>query len=421
MSIDQETYDSCERLLRIALQTESTRADSSNLTAIPTPSSSSMVASTPFSVNERSSQASTPFLRNRSWSRVSSHTRNVMPNTPTPSSASSNRPTGPSSSLWLHDETNRYTDGAFRAGWEDEALLNQDLTRSQSQNTYIPPNQRLSEESSSGLPNITPTILNYENSAPMQDTAYMPAEPGWRNPPAQNQQLIMTPMSAISTGNQPQGQPDMVHRLERFLAHGQDLLRSVRQSVPIENPGTTSSQAPLRTAFMGPPSIHERSSAGQSLASSSPSPRVSGSRPISPTHDSAPSQQAQIQQQGHPNQPNLVQSGHMHRSQSHQRQHHRPVSSQPIPPTPYPAAENNIYATSANQSFSNISNDDPWPSQFPPGHQFGVPTSMAPDIISNNNDLTRLLESDYSIDDDATGMGFSSASNNNGMDPRFRG
>jgi hypothetical protein len=46
---------------------------------------------------------------------------------------------------------------------------------------------------------------------------------------------------------------------------------------------------------------------------------------------------------------------------------------------------------------------------------------MAPDIISNNNDLTRLLESDYSIDDDATGMGFSSASNNNGMDPRFRG
>jgi hypothetical protein len=120
----------------------------------------------------------------------------------------------------------------------------------------------------------------------------------------------------------------------------------------------------------------------------------------------------------------------VHRSQPHQRQHQRFIPSQSIPPTPYPTPENDLYTTSANHGFSNISDNNLWPeipSAFPPGHQFSVPTSMAQDMISNNDDLTRLLGSNYSIGDDATGMGFSSASsnnnnnnNNNGVDRRFR-
>jgi hypothetical protein len=449
MSIEKATFDHCVRLLRIALQTESTRADPSIFTAIPTPSSSSMVASTPLFANERSSQAGTPFPPNRSLSGVSSSTKNMISNTPTSSSnfsgrqntaapeILSNRLQGLSSSPWLRNERDRYTGDAFRLNWDEEALSNEGLqTRSQSQNVYIPPNQALSvlsEKSSSGFGNTTSQVRNYEDSTtPIDGNGYMPEQSGWQNPPAQSRQLVMTPMSAISTGNQIQGQPDVVHQLERYLAQGQDLLRTVKQSIPIESIGANSSQAPSREIVMGPPTIHERSSAGHSLSSNSPSSCVSGSRPISPTHEFAPSQQAQTQQQGRPHQPNPVHSSHVHRPQAHQRKHHSLVSSQPILSTPYHAVEKDIYATSANQGFSNNSNGlwQEMPPRYDPGHPFGAPTSMATDMMSNNDDLTRLLDlsdPNYSIDDDANSMTFGSAPNNNqtnsdnnGMDLRFR-
>jgi hypothetical protein len=51
---------------------------------------------------------------------------------------------------------------------------------------------------------------------------------------------------------------------------------------------------------------------------------------------------------------------------------------------------------------------------------------MATDMMSNNDDLTRLLDPNYSIDDNPTSMAFGSApnnnqnnSNNNGTDLRF--
>jgi hypothetical protein len=133
---------------------------------------------------------------------------------------------------------------------------------------------------------------------------------------------------------------------------------------------------------------------------------------MSPIHEFAPSQQAQTQQQGHPHQPNPVHSSHLHRSQAHQRL----VSSQPILSRPYHAVEQDIYGTSANQGFSNNSNNGLWqemPPGYDSGHQFGVPTSMATDMMSNNEDLTRLLDPTYSLDDDANSMTFGSAPNNN--------
>jgi hypothetical protein len=167
---------------------------------------------------------------------------------------------------------------------------------------------------------------------------------------------------------------------------------------------------------MGPPTIHERSSAGHGLSSNSPSSYVSGSRPISPIHEFAPSQQAQSQQQGHPHQPNSVHLSHVHRSQAHQRL----VSAQPILSRPYHAVEQDIYATAANQGFLNNSNNglfQEMPPGYDSGHQFGAPTSIPTDMMSNNNDdLTRLLElsePNYSIDDDANSMTFGSAPNNN--------
>jgi hypothetical protein len=122
----------------------------------------------------------------------------------------------------------------------------------------------------------------------------------------------------------------------------------------------------------------------------------------------------------------------VHRPQAHQRKHHSLVSSQPILSTPYHAVEKDIYATSANQGFSNNSNGlwQEMPPRYDPGHPFGAPTSMATDMMSNNDDLTRLLDlsdPNYSIDDDANSMTFGSAPNNNqtnsdnnGMDLRFR-
>jgi hypothetical protein len=445
MSIEKETFDNCVRLLRHALQIESTRADPSIFTAIPTPSSGSMVASTPLFANERSSQAGTPFLSNRSLSRVGSSTKNVMSNTPTSSSnfsgrqnvgapeTLSNRLPSFSSSPWLRDERDGYTDGAFRSNWGEGALSNEGLqTRSQPQNVYNPPSQGssiLPGESSGGFENTTLQLRNYEDSTPIEGNTYIPEQSGWQNLSAQGQQLVMTSMPARSTGNQIQGQPDMVHQLASYLAQGQDLLRTVRQSIPIESTGATSSQAPSRETIMGPPAIHERSSAGHSLSSNSPSPCISGSRPISPIHEFALSQQAQTQQQTHPHQPNPVHSSHVHRPQALQREHHRLVSSQPILSTPYHTIESDIYATSANQGFSNNSNNGLWqemPPRYPPGHRFGVPTSMATDMMSNNDDLTRLLDPNYSIDDNPTSMAFGSApnnsqnnSNNNGTDLRF--
>lgn len=427
MSIEKATFDHCVRLLRIALQTESTRADPSIFTAIPTPSSSSMVASTPLFANERSSQAGTPFPPNRSLSRVSSRTNNIISNTPTSSSnfsgrrntgapeILSNRLPGLSSSPLLRNERDRYADDASRLNWGEGALSNEGLqTRSQPQNVY--PNQAssvLPEESSGGFENTTSQVLIYEDSTtPIDGNGYMPEQSGWQNPPAQGRQLVVTPMSAISTGNQVQGQPDMLHQLERFLAQGQDVLRRVRQSMPIESTGATSSKAPSRESHMGPPTTHERSSAGHGLSSNSPSSYVSGSRPMSPIHEFAPSQQAQTQQQGHPHQPNPVHSSHVHRSQAHQRL----VSSQPILSRPYHAVEQDIYGTSANQGFSSNSNNGLWqemPPGYDSGHQFGVPTSMATDMMSNNEDLTRLLDPTYSLDDDANSMTFGSAPNNN--------
>jgi hypothetical protein len=433
MSIAKEAFDHCVRLLRMALQTESTRADPSSFTAIPTPSSSSMVPSTPLYANERSSQASTPFLPNRSLSRVSPSTKDVTLNTPTSSSNFSgrqnagatenlsNRFPGFSSSPWPRGERDDYTGGTFRSNWGEGALSNEGLhTRSQPQNVYIPPTQNspvLPGESSGGFENTIPQLRNYEGSTPIEANAYMPEQPGWQNLSAQGQQLVMTSMPARSTGNQIQGQPDMLDQLASFLALGHDLLRTVRQSIPIESTGATSSQAPSRENLMGPPTIHERSSAGHSLPSNSPSPCISGSRPISPIHEFALSHQAQTQQQTHLRQPNPVHSSHVLRPTALQREHHRLVSSQPILSTPY-AIESDIYATSANQGFSN-SNNGLWqemPPRYPPGHQSGVPTSMATGMMSNNDDLDRLLElpeSNYSIDDNATSMAFGPTPNNN--------
>jgi hypothetical protein len=199
MSIDKETFDHCVRLLRIALQTESTRADPSIFIAIPTPSSSSMVASTPLFSNERSSQAGTQFPPNRNLSRVSSSTRNMMSNTPTSSSnfsgrqnagepvILSNRLPGLSSSPWLRDESDRYTDDAFRPNWDEGALSNESLqTRPQNQNVYVPPSQAssvLPEESSGGFEHTTPQLRNYEDSAPIEGNAYMPEQSGWQTHP----------------------------------------------------------------------------------------------------------------------------------------------------------------------------------------------------------------------------------------------
>ncbi len=444
MSIEKETFDHCVRLLRIALQTESTRADPSIFTAIPTPSSSSMVATTPFFANERSSQAATPFLPNRSLSRVSSRTRNMMSNTPTSSSnvsgpqnvgepvILSNHHPNLSSTPLPRNERDRYTDDAFRANWDEAALSNESLqTGPQPQNVFIPPNHTsslLAEESPGNFENTNPKLRNYQGSIPIEGNAYMPEQSSWQNPPAQGRQLVTTPMSALSTGNQIQGQLDVIHQLEILLAHGKYLLQTRRQSIPVESTGATSSQTPSRETLIGPPIIHERSSAGHNLSSNSPSPRVSGSRPISPTHEFAPPQQAQAQQQGHRNQPNMLHSSHVHTSQAHRREHHRLVSSQPILSTPYHAVENDIYTTAANQGFSNNSNNGLW-QEAPPGYQLGVPNSMKRDMMSNNDELSRLLElpdPNFSLDDSAASMAFGSASNNNqnnsnnnGMDLRF--
>jgi hypothetical protein len=439
MSIETETFDHCVRLLRTALQIESTRADPSILTAIPTPSASSVVASTPLFANERSSQAGTPFLPNRSLSRVSSNTKNMMSDTSNSSSnlsgqqnpgalkVPSNRLPGVSSSPLLRDGRDKYTDDPSSHMWDEGALSTEDLqTRSQSQSVYNPPIQAssiLAENPSGGFENMTTQLRNYGDSTIIGGNSYMPEQSGWQTPFAQGRQSVMTPTSAISTGDQIQGQPDMVHQLEKFIAQGQHLLRTVRQSRPIESMGITSGQAPSRETLMAPPIIHDRA-AGYSLSSKSPSPHFSGSRPISPTHEFVPYQRAQTQRQGHLHQPDPV-----HSNQAHQREHHRRVSSQSIPSTPYQAVENDIFTPSANHGFSNNSNNGMWREmspQYTPGHQFSVPTGMEPDMMSNNDDLTRLLDlsPSYLIDENVASMAFGSASNNvnnsNEMDPMFR-
>ncbi|KAH6710569.1 hypothetical protein BKA61DRAFT_98974 [Leptodontidium sp. MPI-SDFR-AT-0119] len=431
MTIDHQTYARLEDRLRLAVVTTRSRAASGGM---PTPSSSSMASSSPFSGNERNSHVGTPFSRNRDLSRVAM--ADAFPSSPNSSSrlnfgiaeTPSDRVSIPPPSPHHPGVVNRRPSTSEPNSWTSAPLLDSSpVTGSQPSDAFAgfaQEHQALPSEIQQWHQNASPQTSDYMTENASSQKLYV------------QHQSNTSQIPSFSMSNQ-QPRPDaLAQHVRRLQAEIQTLSQFVipMQADPVD----------VRASMPGPQqhpmsSTHARPIVGSSVnamnrlrhtdrRSSSPMRTQEAS---TPAHSVTPQQKHISNKSGKRNQIQQSHSSHVQqrqykqpRTETHHQQYYQPVPSDAMHSLSHGTLDDNFYGIPATHGYSNPSNKSDWDEMLSMGEtsaqcqQIGMPSDATPDDYMSNEYMTRLLDPDVPVED-TTDMNAESASDNAGGSQPF--